>query len=86
MSGYRYQERRFFSIILGCKAARISVPDANRDEHYAIVPMNGTGRENRELRYRVLEQLVKHVDQGFEPGEVDVDMTPPKLELELEAD
>lgn len=74
MNPIPYQERRFWSIVLGCNAARISVPDANRDEHYAIVPMTGTGRENRALRMRVLEQLAEHIRQGSEPGEVEVNL------------
>lgn len=75
MNQYQYQERRFYSVMLGAKASRLSVPDANRDEHFAIVPMNGTGRENRELRARVLEQLAAHVARGEEPGEVEINMT-----------
>lgn len=67
-----YQRRSFWSVVLSAQAERISVPDANSDEHYAVVPMDGTGKQNRERRKQVLEQLAQHVEEGKPPGEVEV--------------
>lgn len=67
-----YQRRRFWSVVLGCTAERLSVPGPNGTEHFAVVPMDGTGKQNRERRQQVLEQIATHIDRQGEPGEVEV--------------
>ena len=56
--------------MLGCEATRLSMHDSHGGEHFAIVPMNGSGKENRLLRRRALEMIDDHIQAGEEPGEV----------------
>lgn len=66
----RYNEIRFWSVMLGCDASRISMYDEHGGEHYAIIPMNGGGRSNRERRQQTLEAISQHIQDERDPGEV----------------
>lgn len=72
--GVTYQEYRYWSVVLGCNAARISVADPRGGgEHFAIVPMNGTGRQNRLAREAALQAIAEHIAARCEPGEVEIE-------------
>lgn len=67
-----YHEFRFWSSTLGVNASRLAIVDKQGGEHFAIVPMDGTGRANREARREALEAIADHVDCGLEPGPVEL--------------
>lgn len=70
-----YHEYRFWSAVLGCNACRLSIMDERGGEHYAIVPMNGSGKFNRRARMAALRLIAEHVQAGSDPGEVKVELT-----------
>jgi hypothetical protein len=71
----RYHEIRFWSVVLGCDAARIYIFDARGGEHFAVVPMKGGSRHSRWVRGRALEAIAEHIRSGEDAGEVSVDLT-----------
>lgn len=71
MSGYR--ENRFWSPMLGCNAARLSMADARGDEYFVIVPTDGTGSQWRARRGETLSVIMDAIDRGDGPGEVVMD-------------
>ena len=44
--------------------------DSHGREHFAIIPLDGTGKENRLLRRKALDTIYDHIENGSEPGEV----------------
>ncbi len=77
-----YSEMKFWSPSLGCKASRIYVFDRHGQEHYAIVPMDDKGKVNRKLKNAVVDIIVRHVEDGEDPGEVAVDVEAIKRRIE----
>lgn len=71
----RYREFRFWSVVLGRDASRLSMFDSHGDEHFAVVPMDGGGTHNRWVRRRALEMLAEHVNAGEPAGEVEIDLS-----------
>jgi hypothetical protein len=65
--------RRFWSVIHGGSAARVSAHNARGDEHFAVVNQSGTARENRAARTRAAERVTGSVRRGAEPGPVSLD-------------
>lgn len=64
-----YREFRFWSPVLGRDAARVSVVGPG-GEYFSIIPMDGTGKQNRETRNAALDLIADAIEQGREPGEV----------------
>lgn len=68
MTDFRYRVHRFWSPLLGCEAARVSVADEHGGEFWAIVPAGGKGwRERRDI---AVERLSAAIEAGRAPGEV----------------
>lgn len=67
-----YSEYRHWSVIRNCQASRISVPDNNGAEFFAIIPTDGGGKAYREARERIIDLIIDAIESGSEPGEVDV--------------
>ena len=67
----RYHQRRFWSVMLGGKAVRLSVYDAHGGEHYAIVSDRG-GAQSRADKESALNAIADAVENGDDPGAVDV--------------
>ena len=65
-----YSEYKYFSPILGVDSARLSMQDKHGREHFAIIPLDGTGKLNRLLRRKALDTIYDHIENGSEPGEV----------------
>lgn len=68
MAGYR--EFRFWSPLLGCDAARISMVDAQNQEHFAIIAADAPGSVYRERRQKACEAIDAAISAGRDPGEV----------------
>ena len=64
-----YREMRFWSPVLGCDAARLSMVDERGGEFWRVVPVSG-GKAWREARDRALDAIEDAVARGDEPGEV----------------
>lgn len=64
-----FREYPHYNIVLGSDASRFSTSDEHGSEYFVIVPMNGTGKQNRENRHRALELLESALEAGV-PGEV----------------
>ena len=67
----RYVIHRYYSIVHGCKVARVSVADAHGREYFATVPLSHL----RSVRYRdrldaVLDDVQAAIDDSRGPGEV----------------
>ena len=72
MAQMLYREFRFFSPVLGRRAARISSSDKMGGEYFAIVPMDGGSAVNKERREAALEAIDAAIRAGRDPGEVEV--------------
>nr|WKF58815.1 hypothetical protein HUO10_003316 [Paraburkholderia busanensis] len=66
----RYSEFRFWSPTLGCRAARVSMFNSNGAEFFCVVPMDGTGKQNKAERHKALEAIADAIENGSEPGVV----------------
>jgi hypothetical protein len=64
-----YQEFRHYSISRGGDAVRISVPDRDGQEYFAIIDA-GYGKDYRERRDRALDRIEDAMARRAEPGEV----------------
>lgn len=71
-----FHEYRFWSATLGCDAARLAIMDSKGGEHFAIVPMNGSGKHNRAARMEALGAIAAHIDAGNDPGQVEFSVEP----------
>jgi len=67
----RYREWKFWSPVLGRQAVRVSVAHP-QGEFFAIIPADGTGKQNREQREKALDLIADAIEEGQEPGEVEV--------------
>lgn len=65
-----YSEFRFYSPIYDSECIRLSVPDANGHEFFAIVPDPGLGKSLRDLRDKALDAIEAAIDAGLSPGQV----------------
>jgi len=74
VSGLRYSEWKFWSVILGAKAVRLSVADALNREYFVIWPYAPADdrRPWRERRTEALEIIAEAIEMGLQPGEVRV--------------
>jgi hypothetical protein len=68
----RYQSFLFWSPIHGCHAERLSMWDRQGGEFFAIVPMNGTSKQNKHDRQQALEAIADAIEGGAQPGAVTV--------------
>jgi hypothetical protein len=69
MSALIYSEYSYWSPVLGCNAARVSMCDGRGSEYYRIVPRL-SGKQYRELKAATLELLAAAIERGAEPGEL----------------
>lgn len=67
----QYNDFRW-SPMLGCDAARISMVDAQNQEHFAIIAADVPGSVYRERRRKALEAIEAPIRNGRDPGEVAV--------------
>lgn len=68
MSGF--QEIRYYSPVLGCEAARLSMFDHNGSEFFIMLPVK-TGKAWREDKMKAVEKIADAMEQdGAVPGEV----------------
>jgi hypothetical protein len=64
-----YSEFRFWSPMMNCEAARLSMWDKNGGEFFVHVPTD-EGRRWRERRNRALDVIQQAITDGLQPGEV----------------
>lgn len=69
-----YHEIRYWSVTLGSDASRLFMFDAQGQEHFAIVPMIVRGRRARGLRDKIVNLIAQHIEQGRDPGEIEVNV------------
>lgn len=72
MTGLRFHEKRTWSVVAGGMIARLSIYDAHGGEHFAIVPVDVSGKAWREKRDQALERIAETLDS--DPGAVDLDL------------
>jgi hypothetical protein len=65
-----FAEYKFWSVILGCDAVRISMVDDHGSEFFKVVPIDNSTKKYRDVRERVLEMIQDAIDRGDDPGEV----------------
>jgi hypothetical protein len=65
-----YRELRFWSVMLGSHAVRLSMVDARGGEFYRIVSVESPGKAYREMRDLALTAIEGAIARGEEPGEV----------------
>jgi hypothetical protein len=66
-----FSEYEYYSPILDAEVCRISIPDDNGQEFFAIVPTDGKGY--RERRDKAIDTLLEAMRLGLTPGQVLVD-------------
>jgi hypothetical protein len=64
------REYRFWSVILGCNACRLSMPAPGGLEYFMIIPRPTSGREWRDARRAAVEALTAAADANLDPGEI----------------
>ena len=63
-----FSEYTYYSLVHDCEVSRISVPDENGREFFAIVALEGKGY--RERRSEAIQKCLEAMRAGCEPGEV----------------
>lgn len=64
-----YSEYRYWSPVLGCEAARVSLFDHHGREFFMIIEAED-GRGYRQRRDTAVEAIMTAIDMGLDPGEV----------------
>lgn len=68
-----FVEHRSWSVVAGCRVARVSMADDRGGEHYAILDAEMRGKDYRERRARALEAIEASIADGNDPGQVYVE-------------
>jgi hypothetical protein len=63
-----YSEHRHWNVVLGCKAARLSMADDNGREFFMLIPVPQRGW--RDARNKALGVIQEAMEMGLQPGEV----------------
>lgn len=63
-----HREFRYWSVVEGCLASRLSMCDDRGGEYFVIVPVPQRGW--REVRDKAIAEIEQAMDDGAEPGEV----------------
>lgn len=63
-----YTVIRYYSIVTGGRAVRLSSWDDQHREYWAVVPQEYPGRGNREAKERALDAISDAITQGHDPG------------------
>lgn len=64
-----HKEFRFWSVVLGCHAVRLSMFDHAGQEYFMVIPFP-EGRTYRQKRAEALELIEEAMRLGLDPGEV----------------
>lgn len=63
-----FSEYEYYSVMHDAEVCRVSIPDDNGREFFAIVPVDGKGY--RERREAACNTIIEAIRQGCRPGEV----------------
>lgn len=63
-----FSEYEYYSVLHDAEVCRISVPDENGREFFAVVPLDGKDYKGR--RDKAMDAIVEAMRLGLRPGEV----------------
>jgi hypothetical protein len=66
----RFAEFRYWSPLHYCNVARLSMVNDKGEEYFCIVPMRGTGKQNKMEKQRALDLIADAIENSAEPGPV----------------